>query len=616
MRRSILSLALVLSGCSVVVGDLKLPHCSHNEECQVLNDMNGIASDACALYQCHWQDDVCELTARDGDRDGLVAPECISDPIAAGRTADCNDAVAGGTEVCNGIDDDCDGIIDEHFVVDMVASNPLPAEPAAGLIAGASFSSAGTVGYGTGSNAFAVAYTEGNSGSYGIVSGASATSPTPMGYVRDTAYDMLQNTVTLISGCVSKTPSAYRNSSCNFGDADLGLTDDNVFAAVVNVSGCGAGQVRVGHFPRGSSMPGQLIQLGPPRRSDSFAGIDVADNLCTGASRSSGIQGAASPSIATLELSGPDDQALAAWIADSSSRASCSADAADVEILGLFVQHDAFGNQWTTGTNEGLQQVIGRTTQGGRPGIAAWDNTGYIVGFADPAGGIHLVFVAQPGAPPAFTTGPADDRTGLEVPPLTTTDLGTIPTDTPAEDVVLTVGSILTSGIEVGIAWREGCGSGSETIHFREIVVASDGSAIDEGHSFDPIVLTPSPAPSAGPPAITFTFSGMIEQGVTRMDGRATGTQTNDGGWVVAWADTSNQDPGPQNDANILARRISEADGQILSPDEVLMLNAPGDVERHRPVLYTDSDDRVSYGFLALGMNSGFRGAALTCVPQ
>ncbi len=618
MQRATLLTALVaLSGCTLVTGGVVPPACSTQSQCAILNEVNGIAPDACELYQCS-TNAICELGVRDADRDGLIAPECAT--AAPQLPVDCNDAVPGGTEICNGLDDDCDGVIDERFVFDGVAANPLPAEAPTPLVEG-TFAESGYVGYGTGGSALAMAYAGGGAASFGLASGAMNIGPLDMSFARaEEPWDLTART--LIPGCHvwDGTSAVGGEDLCRFHELSLGLTADVVFTTAISQGGCRHGQVRVGYFPRSSASTPAVIERGPLRRTPVFGGVDVGavdgGIRCTGASRTSGVWGAARPALAAMDLSGSRDQALSAWIADTFERRACSGVEADVEVLGLHVQEASSGTYgWVTASGEGTPQAVGRTTGGGRPGIGVWDNTGYVVAFGAAGGGVQLVFVEMMEAPPAFTDGGVDDRTGLETAPLTVTDLGVI-TAGAADDVVVATGSIRAGGIDLGLAWREGCDGESETILFRQLFLAREGSnvSIDEARSHEAIDLTPSPTSEAGPPAIVYMYDGMLAPGVDRADDRPTGTPQTDGGWIVAWSDATGADP--SSDTRVLARRVSEADGMLLNDEELLVLSAPGDARRIRPVLYRGEDDRVFHAFLTTGAQSAFRGGPLTCVPE
>lgn len=613
MYRALLILTLcgvASSSCSLAVEGVAPPTCSSNSQCAILNELEGIPQDACELYQCS-PEAMCEFGVRDQDRDGRVAPECAT--LAPERPVDCNDAVPSGTEVCNGIDDDCDGVIDERFTVDGIANDPLPPAPPEPWISGR-FGGAGFVGYGRGKGALAMVYAEEGTARFGLVSGAMSSGPSEMRFTRAADLNDL-NSSALVPGCHTASASGITAHDCRFHEVDLGLTDEAVFTATISRSGCSPGQLRLGYFPRSDAAMPAVIERGPLRRSNAFFGVDVAtDGLaCTGASRPSGVRGAARPTLAAMELPGGEDQALAAWLGDGFDRSACGGQEVDVEALGIHLQQATFGTTygWVTASNEGAPQVLGRTTQGGRPGVGVWENTGYVVAFGAPGGGIRVVFVEKMARPPVFQSGAPDDRSGLETGPLAVTDLGVLEVGV-ADDVVVALGSIRDGGVEVGLAWREGACESERPLRFRQIFVARGGGSmtLDEARSFEVVELAET---SVGPPAIVYTFSGMLAPGVARADGRPTGSRENDGGFIVAWADASSPEPGPADDTRILARRISEADGALLNAAEVLVLSAPGDVRRMRPALYRGSDDRVHHAFLATGEASGFHGGPLTC---
>ncbi len=75
------------------------------------NPMDCADDDPCSIESCEASTATCTFTILDSDHDG--------DPPRVCGGTDCDDANAsvhvGGTEVCNGMDDDCDGEIDEDF---------------------------------------------------------------------------------------------------------------------------------------------------------------------------------------------------------------------------------------------------------------------------------------------------------------------------------------------------------------------------------------------------------------------------------------------------------------------------------------------------------------------
>ncbi|MEQ9078525.1 MAG: putative metal-binding motif-containing protein [Sandaracinaceae bacterium] len=604
-RLSLLIIAslLALGGCSLVVSGLEPPECTSNDQCAVLNEMEGISNDACTLYQCDAELDRCVLGTRDADRDGLVAAECAG----PGDVADCNDAAMGGSERCNGVDDDCDGVIDEAFMQDEMLISPLPGALAENRLPLTDATGSGVVASGTGETGLAVAHATGGQATFGLFGGESVMGPTAMSYQRTRRLDML-SAWDLEMGChVRSTDSmSFTAGSCRFDDLAFGLSAQSVFVATVNGSGCTEGQLRVGYMPRTEAARAQVIERGPLRRSNAFFGIDTdpamtGGRACTGASRAGGSLGATRPAIGALA----DEQALVAWLAAPLGRDACGGAPVDVEVLALHRQMDAGGTRgWVTASNEAQPQVIGSTSGGGAPAIDDLGQ-GYVVAFPS-EGGIALRWVARMDTPPAFPgSGDPNDRAGLETGPLRIVELGTIATDGPAEDIGLASGTITMQGTFLGVTWRTGCGSADGRVWFRQLVLpaASDGFTLDESLSRAAVELTVSPG-EVGPPAIVFEFDGFLQPGVE--GARPAAGSAEDGGWVVAWT---------QGGA-VLARRLSEMDGQLLSPDELITLSGPESATRSTPLLYL-SGEQIRYAFLEVGSaETGIFEGALTCAPE
>ena len=130
MRASWLLVGLLASTASCSLAGLdhfRVGSCAGN--CAQLNTRDGLDPSGCHAWQCDATGEFCELPRTvDRDHDGFS-------PIACGGT-DCNDqdrdSVQGAVETCDGLDNDCNGIVDD---VTMASSAPTPVPVVTGATA-------------------------------------------------------------------------------------------------------------------------------------------------------------------------------------------------------------------------------------------------------------------------------------------------------------------------------------------------------------------------------------------------------------------------------------------------------------------------------------------------
>jgi hypothetical protein len=112
----LLAAAAAVAGCSAIglTDDLAIATCRDREPgfCEDLNDLSPTGDD-CLRWGCDAETGRCAVLPADRDFDGHPAPGCG----LAGDVEDCDDGdpanTPGAAELCDGRDNDCDGVVDE-----------------------------------------------------------------------------------------------------------------------------------------------------------------------------------------------------------------------------------------------------------------------------------------------------------------------------------------------------------------------------------------------------------------------------------------------------------------------------------------------------------------------
>jgi hypothetical protein len=122
MRRVLALLAITQAGCSALGLTIQIPECEDHAACAELNELAGHAETDCFRYVCIGSPRrTCTEAYADLDNDGFPAARCAGDTTGPGCDANtCNDCDDGdarangdASEVCDGVDNDCNLVVDD-----------------------------------------------------------------------------------------------------------------------------------------------------------------------------------------------------------------------------------------------------------------------------------------------------------------------------------------------------------------------------------------------------------------------------------------------------------------------------------------------------------------------
>jgi hypothetical protein len=420
--------------------------CTASTEASLCSDLNTAAhtEGQCFVFRCSKTGNGCERLPRDRDGDGAPDATTCAGNFGNDRL-DCDDSdplihPAGldpanpPKELCDGLDNDCDGQVDEN------ASGPAPQAIDLPKMGGAA------------------------AGALVPLLAATGSTPETAPWLTLT-QDRLNGGATKAVVNLGEHPMHFRlpvltrgnNASgcpfednvidnCDVRDMSVAVAGDQCVAAAINGVGRGKGQLRIGPCNVRDDQQLEIVQ--EPTNSNVALGVD-------GPCPTSGHSGAIRPSIATLS-DAEGAQAMVLWIgsAPSTVDTACSKlePAASIHALGLWVHRTSSGSSHVVASDRGQSlELPHKTESSARPALIAWQHSGtsgYVSGYAGEEG----TLVLQPWPALSAVATPTD---GLISPSPCVVPMS----DTaPVTDVALATGSAMTAGpLLVGVAVQTGC---------------------------------------------------------------------------------------------------------------------------------------------------------------
>jgi hypothetical protein len=496
-----LSIALLISSCTLLAHEVPVG-CTEGTPCVGLNTRFGIEDD-CEMWFCRFtpgQQGTCEFGAIDRDGDGVAAclptggdcddsPPQPDDPLVSTSSAVSPNV---GERPCNGVDDDCDGLIDESPFVSATPASVADVDP----IDRASLTVLDD-GLAWG-NTTRTRDGEGNDIELGALHRLSEEGP--LARRAELAWYFADPELNAIATFAPGTPEPAPGSLPPWGMlagvggfADLALAPsagNGLVLAGISADGllCEEGRLRIAVIPDDPSTARAEVLGGPRRetpedrdfpRSAISLLVDMEERMLDGETHfCTGPGGASRVALAMAsELTPPVGMVLYAE-ETAKVRRSCGGVPVPLHALGIVEERGGSSqlHVWISGLQapDGMEGavshiesiVIGEITGAAPPAVVAAESGEVFVAFPE-GDEVVLLSFALPASPFPYSTSrdpdaryDVDTRMGMPVfsEPV---ELHRFPA--PNADHVALAQYVATSGATIlGLAWQEGCGAGDE----------------------------------------------------------------------------------------------------------------------------------------------------------
>lgn len=495
-------------------------------------------------------------------------------------------------ERLDGLDNDCDGIVDNPGTGNIPLILTQGIEIASGL---GDFSSIAL----STSRALTQIYIQKEDGTV-LALPPEGGEPAPVSMMSQADNAELQNALT--AGCFS--PNGTEAQPCDINQSATAAGSTLGFFAQIKTSGCRQGELRVGVMD--PDAPEEFIDRGPGFRSPSYQGVATYGSPCTENGRPACVdakqeyaelftQGASETALADVRntitsecgvsqpaIAALSDQALVAFLSAQKEEDVCQTGL--VDIFGLLL-HERTGLRngefyWADPSADGVPDHLGTTLSAQPPALREIGERGFLMAHPQASGELTLTFIPRQDTPTGNSGLECPDndcasREGLETDPISGAEaLTTLATSGVADGVKMQWLAVNQEEGVLLVTWVRGCSPADHQLedvpaYAQALRIDISGTTPEVRWTGDVLNLGNTRSfPIAVPSLQNFVVDGLERNGKTAALGDL-------GGFFVL-----------TRPLEVQAVRIASFDGALLSADERIPVHPFAEDPESRPNAY------------------------------